>query len=422
MIKLPEDPNTKPERQYFDAWVHFFLWGNVLSNTILIALQLDTIVHSGVQTPLFLSLRVGYLIAFIIAGAMTIISFYTRQKNAIAWATTYIVMVAFNLLEVIALICIDYTNARLAYIINASIWIVFWLYLIRNAYNLNEIFPPKEREWRMPERILLAVFIVCMSGYFVGVIKAELDPYHNAVYTYDTKVQIAIEELCKVTKKDHYGIHRDSLVREGDTICMYGHYWRGGMSNLRPSVLATLATTERQRTLWYYAQMKGPKALRCYAFWVENGFILKTVLRDSEGAPACSFTVSPDAYLASREQGDHYRCDPKAWEEVLAGENEGTLVTKWAFYQQTRLSLDGAYLRYDLLMPDYGEIVLEKFTDEFIADGIRRTLLASDCPAWILGSIDRKDMLLHFDRRDGKTHTEIVFPCNVYSAANELFQ
>ena len=124
MIKLPDDPNKEPERLYYDGWVHFFLWGNVLSNTILLSLQLDTIVHSGVLTPLFLSLRVGYLIAFIIAGAMTIISFYTRQKNAIAWATTYIVMVTFNLLEIIALICIHYSNERLAYIINAGIWLM----------------------------------------------------------------------------------------------------------------------------------------------------------------------------------------------------------------------------------------------------------------------------------------------------------
>lgn len=78
-----------------------------------------------------------------------------------------------------------------------------------------------------------------MGCYSVGVIKAELDPYHNTVYTYDTQVQIAIEELCKVTKKDHYGVSRDSLAREGDTICMYGHYWRLERENLRPSVLAT---------------------------------------------------------------------------------------------------------------------------------------------------------------------------------------
>lgn len=415
MIKLPDDPNKEPERLYFDGWVHFFLWGNVLSNTILLSLQLDTIVHSGVLTPPFLALRVGYLIAFIITGAMTIISFYTRQKNAIAWATTFLVMVAFNLLEIIVLICINYTNARLAYIINAGIWLIFWLYLIRNAYNLKKIFPPEEREWRLPERIILAVFIACMGCYSVGVIQTELDPYHNTIYTRDMQVQIAIEELTKVTKKDHYGVSRDSLVREGDTICMYGHYWRLEREDLRPSVLATLGTAERQRTLWYYAQMKGPKALRCYAFWVESGFTLKTVLRDCEGNPACSFTVSPDEYLAAREQGDHFRCDPKAWEDVLAGENADAPVKKWTFYQQTRLSLDGEYLRYDLLMPDYGDIVLEKFTDEFIKDGIYGLIWFSECPAWILAGIDHRGMLLHFDRRNGRTHTELTMPYQVYN-------
>ena len=169
MIKLPDDPNKEPERLYFDGWVHFFLWGNVLSNTILLSLQLDTIVHAGVLTPPFLALRIGYLIAFILTGAMTIISFYTRQKNAIAWATTFLVMVAFNLLEIIVLICINYTNARLAYIINAGIWLIFWLYLIRNAYNLKKIFPPEEREWRLPERSISAVFIDCMRCCSGGV-------------------------------------------------------------------------------------------------------------------------------------------------------------------------------------------------------------------------------------------------------------
>ena len=100
---------------------------------------------------------------------------------------------------------------------------------------------------------------------------------------------------------------------------------------------------------------------------------------------------------------------------MLAGENEDAPVKKWTFYQQTRLSLDGEYLRYDLLMPNYGDIVLEKFTDEFIKDGICGLIWFTECPAWILAGIDHRGMLLHFDRRDGRTHTELTMPYQVYN-------
>ena len=151
-------------------WVHFFLWGAVGTSVVLTVLNMLGTYQQGALTPLFMTLRVLTDLIYIAVGIYTIVAFYARRPNAVALAWTFITMVIINLIGYIVMICFEYDGYLLYLIINCVVWLLFWGSLMLLGRQIRVHFPKEERRWFLPERIMLAVYILVVSiwrGYAV---------------------------------------------------------------------------------------------------------------------------------------------------------------------------------------------------------------------------------------------------------------
>lgn len=149
------------------GWLALFLWGGVFGGVILTAgqtlLQSENLLYGIVGllpfTPMF------------IIAAMTITAFYRRKDNAVALAYTYIGMHALSaVLAAIVLIIASgmFSNSEIIDnvwdIFKSLVWAVTWGSFIKMSERVKNVIPEETRKWRVPEKILLIVYIFLLGG------------------------------------------------------------------------------------------------------------------------------------------------------------------------------------------------------------------------------------------------------------------
>lgn len=146
---------NKKEGSEINGWTAFFLivfvgLGLLISTiTTILALFKIKIVFSLIVTILWLA-------ALIIIGIKTIIAFYTRKENAIALATTYLLMILTD-----GILSLIGGNVSIGVCIHNIVVSCIWLIYIHKSKDLKELFPKENRKWYTLEKVLLPFYLAC---------------------------------------------------------------------------------------------------------------------------------------------------------------------------------------------------------------------------------------------------------------------
>jgi hypothetical protein len=383
-------------------------------STAINVIRLYAALQSAQIEPFYLTLRALYVGCLAIVGIGTIYAFLRRTPNALALATTFVGMVGMNCVLAVIMLFISPEREIIAYLINIVIWMVTWFVLLGFSYNMKVCFPKETRRWFIQERILLGLYIISFVIYGYGACTLLHDPLNNSFLTYEARTQYAVARLNKVYPSHKDGLHSDGFAIEGDSLCHRLHYSHYALTPFDRSRLAVFRAAERERTKYLYSITQGKEILACQQFFARHGYCFKTSLCDENGVTVCTTLFTPDEYAAARAIRQPFRCDPQAWQTVLETENALMPHPMFSFYQVTGMHLNDSCLLYDLTMPDYGPLALEKFTDPFMERMIRECLWSTYDVVWMMAKRDRRDVVLRFTRVNGTPHTVLTIPYSFY--------
>lgn len=189
-------PDEYDDGEYIDhnesisGWLFVFLWIGIFGGMIL------TIFTSGIidvfdanyYSSTFKLVSVANIGIFWIIGIMTIISFYRRKPNAVAWGYTYIAVKFLDSLFLLILsseMSLELEAAEIKSIIQGFAWCLIWGLFLKLSQKISTIFPDSCRKWGNGEKIALIVAIAVYAFSFYILTNPEKiinNSYYESVF------------------------------------------------------------------------------------------------------------------------------------------------------------------------------------------------------------------------------------------------
>lgn len=221
--KAKEEAEERKNRD-ITGWLAVFLWlgigGGVILSIIRTFLTGFYNNHLNLWVNLFSYLQILIIICTAIS---TIVTFYAKKGNAVAWAKTYIAMITLDGLACFLVYILSNTtnNLEFAESIRSFVWATIWFTFLVYSADVEYLIPKKTRFWGNLEKVLLLIYFILIVSYTIA-ISFLVTTGNDIVTSNKGKVEIVVEELSKETPmKLEDGVYLQKILIEDNKIIRY---------------------------------------------------------------------------------------------------------------------------------------------------------------------------------------------------------
>lgn len=205
------------------GWLALFLWLGIGGGALLSVIRnfiggYDSDVNLWVNIFSYLQL---FILVCTAIGA--IVAFYAKKGNAVAWAKTYIAMIALDGLACLIISVLADTTNSLEFVesIRSFFWAATWFMFLLYSVDVEMLIPKKIRFWGKLEKIFLLIYSVLLIS-FVSAIFYVVSTEDNIIISKSGEIEFAIEEINKETPlKIDEGVNLQKVEIEGNNIIYY---------------------------------------------------------------------------------------------------------------------------------------------------------------------------------------------------------
>lgn len=287
--------------QSMPGWIMFFLVVGVGLGSIVSFITIIGEAMGSDFSLLLLSLFFIDAFSFLATAVYTIYAFAKRKSNAVSVATTYIAMIVIDgIMGLILSVVLDETS-ELQDTIRQFVWGLVWFSFLRKYKKVEEWIPKENRTWKLPEKIILAVYILetcIVTGFTVYV--ADSGNSQLMMKT-DAFVESVIEEGNKLLPMDcGSGITFNSIAKDGDRIVYTYQFSNLAVSDFDMSLIESVSVEDKAEMLDMMLQEPADFDFivnTCF----KDGYVFEKRYIDSESVLLFSYTITSEEYNAALE-------------------------------------------------------------------------------------------------------------------------
>lgn len=181
-FKTPENDQMPQQPKPISGWLAFFLWVGIGLGAVASCVFAFAELKNVTLTPLGILIAAGIQGSMLGVAIMTIIAFYKRKPNAVALAMTYIAMIAIDgVLQIIINSMVGDAEFD-RNIVRSFIWAAVWFAYLKNSRQVAARIPAETREWKLPERLLLLIYIISSFAFCAGLQQTIDNPQKSYLF------------------------------------------------------------------------------------------------------------------------------------------------------------------------------------------------------------------------------------------------
>lgn len=408
------NPQQEPK---ISGWLAFFLWVGVgLGAVVGFIRTISDMINVG-WTPYAIVIYAGYLGALLAVAVMTIIAFYKRSSNAVALAMTYIAIIAFDGVMQLAIMVINDDMSEMKGMIRSFIWAAVWLTYLVCSEQVKQLIPAESRSWKMPEKILLVVYIVSCIALVKGVDSMINDPLNNNMLTKRHLIQSTIDNMNKEFPTYSDGIRVDGVTLEDSRVVYNYTFLNNTVDEFSMDYLDKYKIAQQQDLLHDCAEEIDPDINNMYRLFFGNGYDLSYDYKDKNGQLVFSITLTPDEYNRAVELGSDFRCDKAAWEAIITAVNADLPMQYMGDAQLNAVhtDFDANELVYEVQLSKVEPVILKMaLTESYLTDYVVENKEDLRDYIWTMAALDKMTIRYQFLTSEGKEHATIRLPYESY--------
>lgn len=410
--------NAQEEPKPISGWLAFFLWIGVgLGAIISSVLTISELAGIG-WTPFSIFVFIGYLGSLVAVAVLTIIAFYRRKENAVSLAMTYVLMIALDGVLQIAIAVIVNDETMIKDIIQSFVWSIIWFVYLICSKQVKEQVPEGTRKWKPMELILLAVFIISGISYCMGLNQVMKDPTESNLVSKEYLIKSAIEGINEELPSMSNGVMIEGVELQGMMIVYNFKLPNTALADINIDYLKKYSIAVKQEIIQGYILEDDEDVIKLYDLFFNNGYDVCYYYKDMNNQMFYSILTTPSDYNKAKEAGENFRCDRRAWDELVSQANKELPTVYMGDCQLTNISVDFEenVLKYEIELPKMESYFLKQFiTKDYLKNYINENIESLSDYLWTMASIDKMDLHYHFVTSIGQEHTTIVIPHKEYS-------
>ena len=294
------------ENKSVSGWLAFFLWVGIGVGALVSAVMgVVQILNEG-YVWLFSSISMVAIFSIVVIAIYAIIAFYRRKSNAVALATTYIVMIALDgVLSIVIATLLD-DESMFPQAIRQFVWAAIWFTFLQKSNNVEELIPKHSRTWNRFEKMVLAIYIVSISLFTTAIVYAvKSDNPQNIFYTSRSYIDLSIAEWNKeLPMIVGDGVTLQRIDKEDQSVVYTYQFSNTYIEDIDKDFLSENSMVAKYEIL--YELSKDPKydefAVTCF----EEGYAIKYEYIDAHTRHLYSITISPEEYKSTIQ--NPYKC------------------------------------------------------------------------------------------------------------------
>lgn len=410
-----EESNEREEEKKdgITGWLAFFLWVGVGLGAIISCVTTITSLSGVGWTPFSVALFGTYLGSMVAVAVMTIVAFYKRSENAVALATTYVVMIAADaVLQFIVSVMIE-EDPITKDVVRSFVWAIVWFCYLRMSKQVKRVIPEEKRSWKLAEKILLGVYLAACVAYVSSMHTMVTDPTNNLLVSKEYLIRQAVEEANKELPTMTNGLLFKSVTIEGKRIVYNYHYPNNTIDELNMDYLDKFGIANKQAMIKNYATETDEDVVKLNKLFFDGGYDVCYYYKDKYGEIALPVITTAEDFARGRAMGADFRCDTTAWNELLGKVNRDLPAEYMGdcMLQQVSVDYEANKVHYEVTLPELTSLMLKVFvTEEYLQGYVQENIEALCDYVWYMGALDKMDIEYQFNSTDGKPHATVTVP------------
>ena len=416
--------NERIEQEYQETltvsgWLAFFLWigvgGGAVWSVIFTIASLK-----GIGLTFSTSLLYFFYIGSLLATAIfTIKSFYQKAPNAVALAKTYIAMIAIDGCVSVANGIILNEDSMLVGALRSFIWAAIWFSYISNSTHVANMIPKQTRVWKVPEKILLAIYalscivVTCSLSHFVN--NPADSNFYQKDYLVDTAIETANKEFPDYSDPS---VTTLKMIKDGNNV-VYSFKLNNLVETLDENIVWELALVNKQEMLAGTSVEQDQDIINVMNIFFDGGYDVCYRYLNASGSLLYDIVITGAEYNNALNAGTNFKCDEQAYQSLLDYYTASLPVEYMGDAVLLNIQHTTNALSYYVQLPEMSEYDLIFIDQKYLKDYVVENWETLDDNLKTLAKINKEDIVYRFYTAEGDEHCVVTITQEEYKEFNQ---
>lgn len=417
--------NERIEQEYQETltvsgWLAFFLWIGVGIGAVWsVIFTIASLKDAGLtfSTSLIYFFYIGSLAT---TAVLTIKAFYQKAPNAVSLARTYIGMIAIDGCVSVANGIILNEDSMLVGAVRSFIWAAIWFSYISNSTHVANMIPKPTRVWKIPEKILLAIYTLACVIIVVGLTNFVNNPADSNFYQKDYIIDATIEATNKeLPDYSNESVTQLKMYKEGRYI-VYPYKINTITTMLEDATAWELSTVIKQEMLYETALGKDePDVQKAMNMFFGCGYDICYRYLNVHSNVLYDIVITGEEYNHALIAGVNFQCDNNVYQDLVEYYRTALPSNYMGSASLINIHHSSTALSYYVQLPKLSALDLVYMDNEYLKNYVIDEWEGLDDHLKTLAKINQEDIVYRFYTAEGDEHCIVTITPEEYNAFNQ---